>query len=111
MTKEFQMTNDETRKKPLSRNPKSPGQRLLFRPSDFCLLSSFVIIFVSLAATPSAHAGDSDPLFERWYSAQTNLQSWSADFTQTRSLKILSQPLVGTGKVWVTSSRFRWEMG
>ena len=32
---------------------------------------------------------------------QTNLQSWSADFTQTRSLKVLNQPLVSTGKVWV----------
>ena len=43
---------------------------------------------------------------------QTNLQSWSADFTQTRSLKVLAQPLVATGKVWVAvPGLFRWELG
>ncbi len=51
-------------------------------------------------------------LLERWISAQTNLQTWTADCTQTRSLKVLSQPLVATGKVWVTPpDRFRWELG
>jgi outer membrane lipoprotein-sorting protein len=52
-----------------------------------------------------------DAQFERWFAAQTNLQSWAADFTQTRSLKVLAQPLVSTGKVWVAPSRFRWELG
>ncbi|MBU6410825.1 MAG: outer membrane lipoprotein carrier protein LolA, partial [Verrucomicrobia bacterium] len=31
--------------------------------------------------------------------------------TQTRSLKVLAQPLVSTGQVWVTRSAFRWELG
>jgi len=125
---EFLMTNDETRKKPETRmipqcgtenQPFSAGARSRILTFGFrhCFVirhSSFVILLLSMTlfgVTPLAPAADLDPLFEHWYSAQTNLQSWSADFTQTRSLKILSQPLVGTGKVWVTSSRFRWEMG
>jgi outer membrane lipoprotein-sorting protein len=45
-------------------------------------------------------------------SAQTNLHSFTADVIQTRTLKVLSQPLVSTGKVWVViPNRFRWEIG
>jgi len=64
-----------------------------------------VTVFVACAAEP-------DRMFERWFAAQTNIQSWTADFTQTRSLKVLTQPLVATGKVWVTvPDFFRWELG
>ena len=42
---------------------------------------------------------------------QTNLQSWSGDFIQTRTLKVLNQPLVSAGKVWVKRGEFRWELG
>jgi outer membrane lipoprotein-sorting protein len=52
-----------------------------------------------------------DAQFNKWFEVQTNLQSWSADFIQTRTLKVLSQPLVSTGKVWVTRDEFRWELG
>jgi outer membrane lipoprotein-sorting protein len=64
----------------------------------------------SLAAS-IAHADGTDAQFNKWFEVQTNLHSWSADFTQTRSLKVLSQPLVSTGKVWVTPGGFRWELG
>jgi len=60
----------------------------------------------------AARADDRDVQFNRWFAAQTNLQSWSANFTQTRSLKVLTQPLVAAGKVWVTApGLFRWELG
>jgi len=69
-------------------------------------------LWLTLCFAPSlARAADMDAQFERWFAAQTNLQSWAADFTQTRSLKVLTQPLVSTGKVWVAPSRFRWELG
>ena len=84
------------------------------QPSIFHLPSSILagtIAVLCLAATV-ARADERDVQFNRWFAAQTNLQSWSADFTQTRSLKVLSQPLVATGKVWVTvPNRFRWELG
>jgi outer membrane lipoprotein carrier protein len=57
-------------------------------------------------------AAESDPMFERWFAAQTNILSWTADFTQTRALKVLTQPLTATGKVWVkVPNLFRWELG
>ena len=84
------------------------------QPSIFHLPSSILagtIAGLCLAAMV-ALADERDVQFNRWFAAQTNLQSWSADFTQTRSLKVLSQPLVATGKVWVTvPNRFRWELG
>ena len=70
-------------------------------------------LWISLcAAAAVSHGADLDARFNQWFAAQTNLQSWSADFTQTRSLKVLAQPLVATGKVWVTTpGLFRWELG
>ena len=59
-----------------------------------------------------AHAADLDRLLDQWCAAQTNIHTWSADLTQTRSLKVLAQPLVASGKLWVTMpDRFRWELG
>ena len=65
-----------------------------------------------LAAALFARAGEPSPVLETWFSAQTNLHSFTADVIQTRTLKVLSQPLVSTGKVWVViPNRFRWEIG
>jgi outer membrane lipoprotein-sorting protein len=51
-------------------------------------------------------------VINNWICAQTNLTTWSADFTQTRALKALSQPLVSTGRVWFARpNHFRWELG
>jgi outer membrane lipoprotein-sorting protein len=59
-----------------------------------------------------ARAEPGGALLDQWISAQTNLHTWTADCTQTRSLKVLSQPLVAHGKVWVMMpDRFRWELG
>lgn len=62
-------------------------------------------------AVAIARAADYDAQFDKWFEVQTNLQSWSADFIQTRSLKVLAQPLVSAGKVWVKPGEFRWELG
>ena len=80
-----------------------------YLPSSILVGCSIVALCV---AAMVARADERDVQFDRWFAVQTNLQSWSADFTQTRSLKVLSQPLVATGKVWVTvPNRFRWELG
>ncbi len=71
-------------------------------------------IFWIAAATgvvSSAGAQDTNALFEKWLAVQTNMQSWTGDFTQTRSLKVLAQPLISSGKVWVRPGEFRWELG
>jgi len=66
------------------------------------------LLFLTAAV---GHATDYDAQFNQWFEVQTNLQSWSGDFTQTRSLKVLAQPLITTGKVWVKRGEFRWELG
>jgi len=59
----------------------------------------------------SAHAADYDEQFNKWFEVQTNMQNWSGEFTQTRTLTVLNQPLVSSGKVWVKRGEFRWELG
>ena len=75
-------------------------------------LRAFGIVASGLITTAAvAQNTGTDAQFNKWFEVQTNLHSWSADFTQTRSLKVLTQPLVSTGKVWVTPGEFRWELG
>jgi len=85
------------------------GDTAGFQPAlrAFAVLALCLIASVSLAQqTPSTNAQ-----FNKWFEVQTNLQSWSADFIQTRQLKVLNQPLVSAGRVWVTHDEFRWELG
>ena len=77
---------------------------LLLLPAPFCVAGA------PPAPRPSPLAPQ--PLLSSWFSVQTNLQTWSADFIQTRTFKSLTQPLVATGQVWFAApNRFRWELG
>jgi len=72
---------------------------------------SFLLAFPLLVINLRATAAELDPAVSAWLAAQTNIQSWSADFVQTRSLKSLTQPLTNTGHVWFAApSQFRWEL-
>lgn len=52
-----------------------------------------------------------NPAVISWLEAQTNIQTWAADFTQTRKLKSLVKPLTASGHVWFQApNRFRWEL-
>jgi outer membrane lipoprotein-sorting protein len=79
------------------------------RIGSWCLV--FLWSLVLGAWNFHCHASGSDAQFNKWFEVQTNLQSWSGELTQTRTLKVLNQPLVSTGKVWVTRDKFRWELG
>jgi outer membrane lipoprotein-sorting protein len=71
-----------------------------------------VIALLLFVAVGAGHAADTDALLTAWFNAQTNLHTWSADLTQTRTLKSFAQPLVATGRVWFAApNRFRWELG
>ncbi len=72
-----------------------------------------LLVLAGLLGTAArAGAADRDPLVVSWLLAQTNIQSWSADFVQTRSFKTLTQPLTKPGHVWFEQpNRFRWELG
>jgi outer membrane lipoprotein-sorting protein len=57
-------------------------------------------------------AAEVGPVLDQWLARQTNISSWEASFTQTRSLKALTQPLMSTGMVWFAAPQnFRWELG
>ena len=58
-----------------------------------------------------ARGAEISPALSRFLSGQTNLQTWSADLTQIRQLKTLTQPLTSTGHVWFAApNKFRWEI-
>ena len=60
----------------------------------------------------SARAEDAADLLDAWLRSQTTLVTWSAEFTQTRTLKTLTQPLVSRGRLWFAApNQFRWELG
>lgn len=68
--------------------------------------------FFLLLLTLNLRAASDDAIISGWLAKQTNIHSWSADFTQTRTLKALAQPLVSTGQVWFAAPQnFRWELG
>src|SRR4051794_38894568 len=76
------------------------------------VLSCWLLLLILIGATGAATAAEMDPLVASWLSAQTKLQTWSADFIQTRTLKSLAQPLTSTGHVWFAApNSFRWELG
>ena len=73
-----------------------------------------VFLWNLVIGTGSFHcaAADTNAVLDRWFASQTNLQTWSADFTQTRALKTLTQPLVATGHIsFAVPNKFRWELG
>ena len=71
---------------------------------------ALVIGYWAFQPTSALGAEAGTPLAS-WLSAQTNLQTWSAEVTQTRALKTLTQPLIAQGRVWFAApNRFRWEL-
>lgn len=65
-----------------------------------------------LLAAQNLLAADRDAVLTAWFAAQTNVQSWSADFVQTRTLKTLTQPLTARGHVdFVAPDKFHWALG
>ena len=89
-------------------HPECEGERNLSL-SKFSLL---VALLISILITSPVQAANTNELVSNWLLSQTNLQTWSADFIQTRALKSLTQPLVSTGRVWFAApNRFHWELG
>lgn len=74
-------------------------------------MKMLVVCCLLLSLGGRSEAATSDEIISGWLARQTNIQTWSADFTQTRALKGLSQPLVSTGQVWFAAPQnFRWEL-
>lgn len=77
------------------------------------MLFALAVCGVAAASAPrlNAQGMDSGALLNSWLAAQTNIHTWSADFTQTRRLKSLTEPLTASGHVWFDAPNlFRWEL-
>jgi outer membrane lipoprotein-sorting protein len=73
-------------------------------------MKSLFIICLALLAPGLFGATDSQVL-DNWLRQQAGVQTWTADFKQTRELKALTEPLVATGKLWFAApGQFRWEI-
>ena len=73
-------------------------------------------LLLHAGGTASARRTSLDPAAEatlsHWLAHQTNIQTWAADFIQTRNLKALTEPLKSPGRVWFQAPRqFHWELG
>ena len=69
-------------------------------------------VLILLVSYGTAKAADTNAVIDHWLAAQVKLKTWSADATQTRTLKTLAQPLVAKGHVWYAAPDcFRWELG
>src|SRR5438552_417628 len=67
---------------------------------------------IGISAQQRQDSVQTPPIVTAWLDAQTNIQTWSADVTQIRSLKTLTQPLTASGRVWFAApNQFRWEIG
>ena len=75
-------------------------------PLYFSILALFSVFSGQLRASGTSQ------LLASWLTSQTNIQTWSAEVIQIRTLKSLTQPLMATGRVWFAApNRFRWELG
>jgi len=73
------------------------------------LLVSLIALALQVA---TSRAMDTNGVLSEWFAAENQLQTWSADLVQTRTLKTLTQPLVATGHLWFAKPNlFRWQLG
>lgn len=69
-----------------------------------------ILIFAMTVAR--TFAADTNEFLNSWLAAQSELKTWSADFTQTRTLTALKQPLQSPGRLlFQTPNNFKWELG
>jgi outer membrane lipoprotein-sorting protein len=73
----------------------------------------FLVLLFSLES-PALEAQEAGPqaVLDKWLESQAQIQTWSADVLQTRTLKTLTRPLVARGRVWFAQpNNFRWQLG
>jgi outer membrane lipoprotein-sorting protein len=64
------------------------------------------------SALQNVRADETSSVLDSWFAAQKNIHTWSADFTQTRALKTLTQLLIAKGHISFSApDDFRWELG
>lgn len=57
-------------------------------------------------------AADTNVFLDAWIAEQAKVKTWTAEFTQTRQVQTLKQPLRSKGRIaFEAPNRFRWELG
>ena len=81
-------------------------------PKGLLLLILLLTMSVNLLGdTQKESVEDISPL-RAMIALQKSIHTLTADFTQSRSLKTLREPLITHGKLWIQSQQFfRWELG
>jgi outer membrane lipoprotein-sorting protein len=73
------------------------------------MLRRFVLVI--LFFLPPAAQADLAVL-DRWIAQQAEIRTLSAEFTQTRSLRVLRHPVSADGRIWFAAPEdFRWQVG
>lgn len=76
--------------------------------------AGLIVLLVTLrvASWCTWSAEQPDDFLTAWLESHKSLKSWSAEFTQTRTLRVLKEPLRTPGRLWFEApDRFRWELG
>lgn len=82
------------------KQPRGPGR------------AGWVGLMLGLAVARAGGTESAEAVLTAWLEAQRAWKSWSAEFTQTRTLKALTEPLRTPGRLWwVAPDQFRWELG
>lgn len=67
--------------------------------------------WIILIAVLPAAAADNNALLDSWLAAQSQLKTWSADLTQTRTMKTLKHSQQAKGHlIFQAPNNFRWEL-
>src|SRR5215212_5339848 len=91
-----------------------PRQPRAFERTGFWVSLLLAVGFITGGGLGAAenHLEEVPAIVKTWLNAQTNIQTWTAEVTQIRALKTLTQPLKAAGRVWFTApNQFRWEIG
>jgi outer membrane lipoprotein-sorting protein len=94
------------------RHRTSNNRKMFERAANGCWMLVVGCWLFILFFAANALAAETNSLLTAWLDSQTNIQTWSADLIETRSLKSLTQPLTATGHVYFAApNRFHWELG
>jgi outer membrane lipoprotein carrier protein len=75
-------------------------------------MSRFVLLLLFWAGISVRAERSETALLDRWIERQGEIRTLSADFTQTRALRVLRNPVAARGHLWFQApGDFRWEVG
>lgn len=70
------------------------------------------MLLAFLAGISARGEQTSAEVLDRWIAQQAKIRSLSADFTQTRALRVLRNPVAAKGHLWFQApGDFRWQVG